>query len=370
MVELDVPAMVHVSASCNPNFHATGAHYINADTTAFMQFIQGDLFSDFPTLRFVIPHGGGAVPYHWGRYRGLADMLKRPPLDEHVMHNVFFDTCVYHQPGIDLLVKVIDIDNILFGSEMVGAVRGIDPETGHYFDDTKRYIDALAISAADKRQIFELQRAARVSAARRAAEGAGPVSEAGSFQMRTPGWLSRSPGSPSASRALRAAAGRGGRALPRVRARRRVSLRARAQVHALRRAEGTSCARCATSSGFERNVIVQATCHGADNRALVDALRSSEGRARGVATVTRDVTDARARRRSTTPACAACASTSSSGWSMPTPREVLLRDRRGASRRSAGTSWSTSRPRTCRSCATSSPRCRPPWSSTTWAGPT
>jgi 4-oxalmesaconate hydratase len=155
MVELDVPAMVHVSASCNPNFHATGAHYINADTTAFMQFVQGDLFRDFPTLRFVIPHGGGAVPYHWGRYRGLADMLKRPPLAGHVMRNVFFDTCVYHQPGIDLLVKVIDVDNILFGSEMVGAVRGIDPTTGHHFDDTKRYIDALAIPAVDKQKIFE-----------------------------------------------------------------------------------------------------------------------------------------------------------------------------------------------------------------------
>ena len=48
MVELDVPAMVHVSASCNPNFHTTGAHYINADTTAFMQFLTGDLFKDFP----------------------------------------------------------------------------------------------------------------------------------------------------------------------------------------------------------------------------------------------------------------------------------------------------------------------------------
>jgi 4-oxalmesaconate hydratase len=156
MVELDVPAMIHVSASCNPNFHATGAHYINADTTAFMQFIQGDLFRDFPTLRFVIPHGGGAVPYHWGRYRGLADMLKRPTLDGHVMRNVFFDTCVYHQPGIDLLVKVIDIDNILFGSEMLGAVRGIDPQSGHHFDDTRRYIDALAVSADAKRQIFEL----------------------------------------------------------------------------------------------------------------------------------------------------------------------------------------------------------------------
>ena len=156
MVELDVPAMIHVSGSCNPNFHATGAHYINADTTAFMQFLQGDLFADFPDLRFIIPHGGGAVPYHWGRYRGLADMLKKPLLTEHVMKNVFFDTCVYHQPGIDLLFEVIDIDNILFGSEMVGAVRGIDPQTGQYFDDTKRYIDALDMPVADKHKVFEL----------------------------------------------------------------------------------------------------------------------------------------------------------------------------------------------------------------------
>jgi 4-oxalmesaconate hydratase len=155
MVELDVPAMIHVSASCNANFHATGAHYINADTTAFMQFIEGDLFKDLPALRFVIPHGGGAVPYHWGRYRGLADMLKRPPLAEHVMRNVFFDTCVYHQPGIDLLFRVIELDNILFGSEMVGAVRGIDPETGQYFDDTKRYLDALQLTDAARAQVFE-----------------------------------------------------------------------------------------------------------------------------------------------------------------------------------------------------------------------
>ena len=154
LVELDVPAMIHVSSTCNPNFHSTGAHYINADTTAFMQFIQGDLFRDFPELRFVIPHGGGAAPYHWGRYRGLADMLKRPPLAEHVMRNVLFDTCVYHQAGIDLLFEVIDIDNILFGSEMVGAVRGIDPETGHYFDDTKRYLDRLDLDRVDYEKVF------------------------------------------------------------------------------------------------------------------------------------------------------------------------------------------------------------------------
>jgi 4-oxalmesaconate hydratase len=155
MVELDVPAMIHVSGSCNPALHATGAFYIAADTIAFMQLIQGDLFKDFPTLRFIIPHGGGAVPYHWGRYRGLADMLKQPSLDTHLMNNVFFDTCVYHQPGVDLLADVIDTKNILFGSEMVGAVRGIDPQTGHYFDDTKRYVDALPISDDRKHMIFE-----------------------------------------------------------------------------------------------------------------------------------------------------------------------------------------------------------------------
>ena len=155
MVELDVPAMIHVSGSCNPSMHATGAFYIAADTIAFMQLIQGDLFKDFPTLRFIIPHGGGAVPYHWGRYRGLADMLKQPSLDTHLMNNVFFDTCVYHQPGVNLLAEVIETKNILFGSEMVGAVRGIDPTTGQYFDDTKRYVDALPISAEQRHAIYE-----------------------------------------------------------------------------------------------------------------------------------------------------------------------------------------------------------------------
>jgi 4-oxalmesaconate hydratase len=156
MVELGVPAMIHVSASCNPNHHALGAHYLNADTSAFMQLVEGDLFADFPTLRFVIPHGGGAVPYHWGRYRGLADRLGRPPLEEHVMNNVFFDTCVYHQAGIDLLCEVIDVDNILFASEMLGAVRGVDPDTGFHWDDTKRYVDAVDMPDDDRRRIYEL----------------------------------------------------------------------------------------------------------------------------------------------------------------------------------------------------------------------
>ena len=156
LCELDMTAMIHVTSSCNPNFHYTGAHYINGDTTAFMQLLQGNLFRDFPTLKFVIPHGGGAVPFHWGRYRGLAQEMKKPLLGEHLLRNVFFDTCVYHYPGIELMSKVIPIDNILFASEMLGAVKGIDPETGHYYDDTKRYLDQVnGLSEQNRHKIFE-----------------------------------------------------------------------------------------------------------------------------------------------------------------------------------------------------------------------
>ena len=155
MVEHRIPAMIHVSTSCNPCFHTTGAHYLNADTTAFMQCLAGDLFKDFPTLKFLIPHGGGAVPYHWGRFRGLAQEMKKPLLGEHLLENIFFDTCVYHQPGIDLLTGVIPVKNVLFASEMIGAVRGIDPETGQVYDDTRRYIDAANLDAQARQQIFE-----------------------------------------------------------------------------------------------------------------------------------------------------------------------------------------------------------------------
>ena len=155
MVRLDVPAMIHVSANTNPCFFIVGDYYINGDTTAFVQFMLSDLFKDFPTLRFVIPHGGGAVAFHWARYRGLSMDIRKQPL-EPILNNVFFDTCVYHQPGIDFLASVIPVDNLLFGSEMLGAVPGIDPNTGQHFDDTKRYVDASTqLSDEDRFKIFE-----------------------------------------------------------------------------------------------------------------------------------------------------------------------------------------------------------------------
>jgi 4-oxalmesaconate hydratase len=82
--------------------------------------------------------------------------MKKPLLGDHLLKNIFFDTCVYHQAGIDLLTRVIPVDNILFGSEMIGAVRGIDPESGHNYDDTKQYIEATPnLDEAGRRHIYE-----------------------------------------------------------------------------------------------------------------------------------------------------------------------------------------------------------------------
>jgi 4-oxalmesaconate hydratase len=155
MAELDVPAMIHVSQACNPHVHTTGSHYLGADTAAFQQLLFCDVLRDFPTLRFVIPHGGGAVPYHWGRFRGILQDQKMGDLDDLVRGRIFVDTCVYHQPGIDLLLKVVPTENVLFASEMVGAVRGIDQRSGHCYDDTRRYIEAAAITDEQRRMIFE-----------------------------------------------------------------------------------------------------------------------------------------------------------------------------------------------------------------------
>ena len=132
------------------------SYYLGGDTTAFTHLFFSDVFTDFPELKLIIPHGGGAVPYHWGRFRGIAQDRGLGDLDARVLGNIYFDTCVYHQRGIDLLLDVIPTKNILFASEMIGAVRGIYPRTDHHYDDTKRYIDAnIALDAAAKATIFE-----------------------------------------------------------------------------------------------------------------------------------------------------------------------------------------------------------------------
>jgi 4-oxalmesaconate hydratase len=155
LVELDATAMMHASATCNPAFHTTGSHYLNVDATAFMQLLESRVFTDFPTLKIVISHGGGNVPYQAARYRALCLMNKWEPFEQFITR-LYFDTTVYNQDAMHLLVKVAGVDNVMFASEMLGGVTTKDPLTGRMFDDNKPCLDALDwLTEEDRRKIFE-----------------------------------------------------------------------------------------------------------------------------------------------------------------------------------------------------------------------
>ncbi|MDQ1130310.1 amidohydrolase family protein [Microbacterium sp. SORGH_AS_0888] len=153
MERLDVPGMVHVSTSALAAVHTTGAYYLAADTTAFMQALTSGFLARRESLRLILPHGGGAAPYHWGRFQGMAQDNGWDV--EGTLSHLWFDTCVYHQPGIDLLLEVVPTSQILFGSEMIGAVRGVNPATGRHWDDTKTYIEAAVADLRARAEIFE-----------------------------------------------------------------------------------------------------------------------------------------------------------------------------------------------------------------------
>lgn len=171
MQELDVPAMLHASATCNPAFHTTGSHYLNVDSTAFMQLLESRIFEDFPRLRLILTHGGGNVPFQEARYRALCLMNKWEPFEAFIKR-LYFDTTVYSAEAMQMLVKVVGVDNILFASEMLGGVNAVDPTTGRMFDDNQPLLDAIGwLGDEDRAKIFEQN-------ARRAYPRLGPILDA------------------------------------------------------------------------------------------------------------------------------------------------------------------------------------------------
>jgi 4-oxalmesaconate hydratase len=153
--ELEAAAMLHASATCNPAFHTTGSHYLNVDATAFMQLMESRIFQDFPKLKLVITHGGGNVPYQAARYRALCIMNKWEPFDDFI-RRLYWDTTVYNEDAMEMLVKVVGVDRIVFASEMIGGVNATNPATGRSFDDNKPCLDQIAwLTNEDRQKIFE-----------------------------------------------------------------------------------------------------------------------------------------------------------------------------------------------------------------------
>lgn len=131
---LDLPVMIHASATQSPLFHLNGSHYLAQDYAAGVELCASDVFGRFPGLKVVIPHGGAGLPFNKNRHRALHVQQRLAPFDD-AFGRLYFDTTVYDEDALALLVKHVSADHLLFGSEMFGTGDVTDPSTGSTFDD-------------------------------------------------------------------------------------------------------------------------------------------------------------------------------------------------------------------------------------------
>lgn len=159
MVELDVPALVH-STQCGQARVPYTLHFINEESIAIISLLTSRVFLDFPTLKLVISHGGGAIPYQIGRFRAFYMRRNRRVMDDEPfevsLRRLYFETCLYSKEALELLFKVVGPDRCLFGAERPGTGSEIDPETGLWMDDIKPLIDDIEwLTDAERKMIYE-----------------------------------------------------------------------------------------------------------------------------------------------------------------------------------------------------------------------
>lgn len=155
LCELDVPGIIH-SAGCRPPTRETySLHFIQEETVGLIHLLQSKVFSDFPSLKLVVCHGGGAIPYQVGRFE--AGAARRPggtPFRE-TLRQVYFDTCLYTSDAIELLLRTVGVDRAMFGSEKPGSGSAWNPESGRWYDDIHLLIDDIDwLTDADRSQLL------------------------------------------------------------------------------------------------------------------------------------------------------------------------------------------------------------------------
>jgi OH-DDVA meta-cleavage compound hydrolase len=153
LCELDVPAHIHATGSQSDRVPYT-LHFINEESIAIFGLINSDVFTDFPNLKILVSHGGGAMPYQIGRFQSGG---YRKGIDfQEAMRHFYYDTVLYSKDALELLIKTVGIDRCLYGSECPGVGSTIDPKTGTTMDDIKPHFDAMEwLSDADRKMIFE-----------------------------------------------------------------------------------------------------------------------------------------------------------------------------------------------------------------------
>ena len=154
LCELDIPAHIHGTGSRSPR-EPYSLRFINEETTAVFGLINSNVLKDFPNLKIVVSHGGGAMPYQLGRFQ--AGSMRREEGDRFIdgMHKLYFDTVLYTKDAIELLLKVVGPERALFGAECPGVGSKIDPATGREMDDIAPYFHEIDfLTDADREMIF------------------------------------------------------------------------------------------------------------------------------------------------------------------------------------------------------------------------
>jgi 4-oxalmesaconate hydratase len=154
LCELDVPALIHSAGSCSPRESYT-LKFINEESISIISLMNSRVFEKFPNLKLIVPHGGGAIPYHMGRFRAWS-VRKGGEFFDDKLKRLHFDTCTYDKDALELLFKVVGPDRVLFATENPGTGSAINPKTGRAYDDLKPDIEAMSfLSEQDRRNVFE-----------------------------------------------------------------------------------------------------------------------------------------------------------------------------------------------------------------------
>jgi OH-DDVA meta-cleavage compound hydrolase len=155
LCELDLPAHIHATGSHSERSPYT-VHFINEETIAVYGLVNSTVLEDFPSLKIVVSHGGGAIPYQLGRFE--AGTLRNPkaPKFSDRLKKLYFDTVLYTEAALRMLIETVGPERCLFGAECPGVGSSVDPRTGRTMDDIKPYIEGFSwLTAAQKKAILE-----------------------------------------------------------------------------------------------------------------------------------------------------------------------------------------------------------------------
>jgi predicted TIM-barrel fold metal-dependent hydrolase len=154
LCELDIVGHVH-SAGCRSERLTYSLHFINEESIAVVSLLTSSVFKDFPKLKIVMSHGGGAIPYQYARFEASAIRRGMERFSDR-MRNLYYDTVLYSADALSLLFKTVGPDRCMFGTERPGVGTVKDPKTGKWLDETRHIIEGFEwLSAADKKMIFE-----------------------------------------------------------------------------------------------------------------------------------------------------------------------------------------------------------------------